>query len=486
MAPINKNSSKSESDSGEKEITLPDSQINYQFQIDEEVYVIYRQVQHKERHYFSKILNRKALKDPNTDETIIKYFIHYKGWNHRWDIWQREELLLKNTPKNSEYSKKLESGIFDIVVESPKKIKENNNNSRPKPSPKRVISTSPLEYRNQSKARRQDMVSTTAVKLDLTERLNRKRAINTFGNSYMKDEHRLQKLPKLNKSIVDNLAYNNLKVNSVIKKCDKSEAQESFHKENDNFDVIEAPLDCDDVLRGDNFDIKLTTELMELVELEMMKMRNFMPILPCRVSIVDIFDNYIHWHLTEEILKDNGISRRTQMFNDDVMNSATRSYRICGVPLSYSQELSRAIQICQTFINLFYDSHWFNCNLLYESENHNFNKILLSAKWSDLSISSKISSTCLNKSDLKKSKTKGKSSTPKSISVPKKSTRSKALVENFSIKRSTFWFLKKSHKENFEMKQTNFFSKKNFTTLKIYFGFSTCQSSPKTKKISAF
>lgn len=423
----------SETDSSEK--SLPETEANFKFEIDEECYVKYRQVAHKERWYFSRVLKRTASKDNKTGETILKYFVHYKGWNHRWDIWQREEFLLKDTPKNKEHAEKLHLGLFDAPVDSPKKIK-------PKPSPKRVISTEKEFPKSGQRKLFIDPISGRPENSNISKILdksqNRKRNISQANiHSYVNDEFRLQKLPKLNKSIIENLAYKNLKP-SLPKKCDKSEAQESFHKDNDNFDVIEAPLDCDEVLRGDNFDMVLTTELMEIVELEMMKItkRSYLPNLPCKVSICDIFDNYIHWHLTEEILKNNGISRRTQMYNEDVMNSATRSYRICGVPLSYAQELSRAIQICQTFINLFYDSHWFYCNLLYDSESPNFNKILSSAKWSKFS------------SPLKKSKSENLSKKSQNESRrASKSTRSKILSENYTIKRSTFWFLNKTHSE---------------------------------------
>lgn len=405
--------SASETDSGEKDNLLPEDQVSFKYEVDEEVLVIYKQLQHKERWYKSRILKRKAEKmvtgvDP--EEILIKYYVHYNGWNSRFDVWQPEPLLKKCNTENKSYADRLHAGEFDTEVPSPPK--------RSKPSPKikkeikkefffrddqnQEISAGGQKTRKSSGGNRANNQH-----FDLVPARQRHRSA---------EEQRLHQLPRLNKETLDKLAYNNLSVQSIIKKCDKSEAKESFHNEDAQFDVIEAPYDCDDVLRGDNFDSTLTTKLIEELEKEMkkmMKISTFSQNLPCEVSMLDIFDNYVHWHLVEEILQDNGTSRRAQMFSEDVTKE-TRSYKVSVHPLSYAQELSRAIQICQTFIHLMYDSNWFYCNLLYDNEVGRFKQILDSVKWA---------------------------------SGDETGRRRKGTRSNVLAKRKTTWFLKKSHSQ---------------------------------------
>jgi len=426
------NPSNSETDSGEKIPQIADHQVNFKFKVDEEVLVIYKQHKHKERWYTSKVLKRRAEYDANEKDKIIpKYYIHYSGWNPRWDIWQREEFLLKLTPANKDHADRLLRGEFDEEIPSPPK--------KLKPSPKKVIKTRDVDIDLQTESAAAD---------------RNQHASGQSSSSKKRTQKETE--PKIPKIIYENLAYKNLNVQQVIKKCDKSEAKESFHKEDDNFDVIEAPLDCDDVLRGDNFDQQLTTELMQEVESEMMKMRSYTPILPCKVSMLDIFDNYIHWHLVEEILKDNGVSRRTQMFNDELTSNPTRSYKISGYPLSYAQELTRSIQICQTFINLMYDSNWFYSNLLYDIEIPNLQKILKSAQW-------------MSDEKSEKSKSTKQTNASKSSEKRKKTTRSNVLVEQCTIRRQTFWFLNKSHSQL--KKQTKYatFEKEYYENITWFF-----------------
>merc|ERR1712157_209031 len=344
----------------------------YKFEIDEECFVIYRQIQHKERWYRSKILKRKTEKNSKLDEgkPVNKYFVHYKGWNPRWDIWQREEFLLKDTAKNREHAEKLHNGEFDPP--SPvKKVRE----SQSLVSPTVEI---PQRKRKLKSDQKEKMSSGSSESKELESKQDSHRQNEILRQS------QTQNRPSKD-SVYDNLSFNNMKMNLVVKKCGKSEARESFVRESDAFDVVEAPLDCDDVLRGDNFHSELTTELMEQVELEMVKMRSYVPNLPFKVSICDIFDNYIHWHLVHEIMVGKGISRKTVMFNEDLLSinsrPMSRAQSISSIPLSFSQELTRAIQICQTIVNLMYNSNWFYCNLLYDSEVKYFQNILKSAKW---------------------------------------------------------------------------------------------------------
>merc|ERR1712080_133255 len=89
---------------------------------------------------------------------------------------------------------------------------------------------------------------------------------------------------------------------SILKKCDKEEAKQSFQRTSNKFDTILAPTDAPDVFRGDSYDPETTAGLMEIVETEMMKIhKNWLHRLPCQVSILEIFDNYLYWYLSNEL-----------------------------------------------------------------------------------------------------------------------------------------------------------------------------------------
>ena len=97
---------------------------------------------------------------------------------------------------------------------------------------------------------------------------------------------------------------------SILKKCDKEEAKQSFEKSSRNFDTILAPADAPDVFRGDSYDPDITAELMELVEKEMMKIqkKGFLHSLPVNVSILTIFDNYLLDWKWYDILKKSDLT----------------------------------------------------------------------------------------------------------------------------------------------------------------------------------
>ena len=39
------------------------------------------------------------------NQSLSRYFIHYKGWNKNWDEWVPEARMLKHTEDNVEHQK---------------------------------------------------------------------------------------------------------------------------------------------------------------------------------------------------------------------------------------------------------------------------------------------------------------------------------------------------------------------------------------------
>ena len=210
------------------------------------------------------------------------------------------------------------------------------------------------------------------------------------------------------------------KIPLAVKKVDKSDAIESFRREDDNFDVIEAPHDAEDVLRGDNFDSQVTEELIAVIEADMKKMKSNLMILPTKTNILDIFNNYVKWHLVYEIIQDHGVSRR--IAGDYENMGDTRSFCVNFRPLSYKQELTRTIQILWPILALLLDEEFFEDNLLYESECEQFKKLTSSSKFDDPAEHMK----------------------DKEI---KKPTRKSVLEEQCTIPTESRWFLKENDQQ---------------------------------------
>ena len=51
-----------------------------------------------------KLYPAKVLKVGSDDQ----YFIHYQGWNRKWDKWVHASLLMKEGPEADKYAKDLE------------------------------------------------------------------------------------------------------------------------------------------------------------------------------------------------------------------------------------------------------------------------------------------------------------------------------------------------------------------------------------------
>merc|ERR1711972_733120 len=69
-------------------------EISSEFQINEVCYCKYM-TKGLERWYEAKVL--KIKKDKKKDE--VKYFVHYQGWNKRFDFWAREDSLVKDSER---------------------------------------------------------------------------------------------------------------------------------------------------------------------------------------------------------------------------------------------------------------------------------------------------------------------------------------------------------------------------------------------------
>ena len=72
------------------------------FTIDEKV-LFYE----KGKMYEATILNIQELMNQD-HETVYKYYIHYTGWNKKWDEWVEDSCLLKYNDENLQLKKKIQ------------------------------------------------------------------------------------------------------------------------------------------------------------------------------------------------------------------------------------------------------------------------------------------------------------------------------------------------------------------------------------------
>lgn len=57
--------------------------------------------------FHGPLIYEAKIQEVVVQNTIPKYFIHYKGWNKNWDEWVPEARMLKHTPQNVEIQKDL-------------------------------------------------------------------------------------------------------------------------------------------------------------------------------------------------------------------------------------------------------------------------------------------------------------------------------------------------------------------------------------------
>lgn len=332
-----------------------------------------------ERWYKAKILkSKKDKKNPGK----LCYFVHYNGWNKRFDFWARLDSLVKDNDDNTKIAADLETGMYDTrmkgrtieeVLEAESENEEEMQAEFERKQEQKEIEQQAKEERELDKKRkRSEKEAREKSERQKTEEQRKRTSGSITPNKLETSQKKHAKISPLPPMI--------RKIPLAVKKVDKSDAIESFRKMDDHFDVIEAPHDAEDVLRGDNFDPAVTEELIAVIEADMKKMKSNLMILPTKTNILDIFNNYVKWHLTYEIIQGQGVSRRIA---GEYESTDTRSYCVNFRPLSYKQELGRTIQVLWPILALLLDSEFFADNLLYESENEQFEKLISSAKFDD-------------------------------------------------------------------------------------------------------
>jgi len=364
-----------------------------------------------ERWYISKIVKQRPSKK---NKEITQYYIHYQGWNKRFDFWANPEFLAKDNKDNRKIADDLASGIYDAEMNGrtieevlseqsqkspskPEKRSKSTGPSTPTPSSPatkaraKVVAAqqeekSKADSRAEAKKKalaekrakdKEDKERKAAEKQEKEERKRKK-------NEEVKEASKKRNMTPKKTAAVEKVKESDLSLTRrppiVVRKVDRNEAMESFQRDDQVFDVIEAPHDAEDVLRGDNFDPAVTEELIAVIEADMKKMRSSLMKIPCRTSILDIFNNYVKWHLAYEIIEGKGVSRRIMQ---EFEQKDTRSFHINCRPLSYKQELGRTIQILWPILNLLLDPEFFSDNLLYSAEEEQFKQLMKTAKFDE-------------------------------------------------------------------------------------------------------
>ncbi|CAF0731654.1 unnamed protein product [Adineta steineri] len=129
------------------------------FNINEPVFAL-----HQGKTYKAKILESKL--DEETNEW--QYYIHYDGWNKKWDTWAQADVLQKRTEKTEEIFNKMNA----TTKKSDSKRSSNNKSNSKRPTALQTDITSQIQLNTADDSH--DSSSTTATSKENNKR-SRKR-----------------------------------------------------------------------------------------------------------------------------------------------------------------------------------------------------------------------------------------------------------------------------------------------------------------------
>jgi len=77
--------------------------------------------------YEAKILKKQTYENPGGDNPKQRYFVHYQGWNDRWDEWVDSDRVLKFTEGNRKLQEDLRKEYQTLLSTRRAKSKKKNN-----------------------------------------------------------------------------------------------------------------------------------------------------------------------------------------------------------------------------------------------------------------------------------------------------------------------------------------------------------------------
>ncbi|VDP41980.1 unnamed protein product, partial [Soboliphyme baturini] len=80
------------------------------------------------------------IRDVDPDEKLGRYFVHYMGWNNKWDEWVDDSRILKYSESNLDTAKEVNSQNTSVSTKkgmAPGSRKQKSNDSEKTPSHER-------------------------------------------------------------------------------------------------------------------------------------------------------------------------------------------------------------------------------------------------------------------------------------------------------------------------------------------------------------